>query len=55
MRESEKNLVCQMPGEVDRAFAAAGWTEVEALTREGSEVVVATLWVGAADTRDTCR
>jgi hypothetical protein len=52
MGQTKKDLVRQMLGEKDGSFSATGWAQVESLAREGSEVVMATLGVGTADTRN---
>jgi hypothetical protein len=52
MGQTKKGLVRQILGEKDGSFSATGWAQVESLAREGSEVVMATLRVGTADTRN---
>ena len=53
MWQTKENLVGQMLGEQDGPFTTTGWTQVEPLTREGPEVIMATLRVGTADPRYT--
>ena len=40
-------------GERDGQFTTTGWTQIELLTREGPEVIMATLRIGTADPRYT--
>jgi len=50
--QPEKNFIGQVFSEEDGAFAAAGRTEIEALTRERPKVVITTFGIRTANPRD---
>ena len=49
----EEYFVGEMLRKEEGAFLATGWAEVKSLTGERSEVVMATLWIGTADSVDS--
>jgi hypothetical protein len=51
--EGKEQLPVEVLGEQECSFLAARWAEEEALAGEGTEVLVATLGIGASDTGHT--
>ena len=52
MGQPEKNFIGQVFSEEDGAFAAAGRTEIEALTRERPKVIMTTFGIRTANPRN---